>query len=111
MWSLVCNKLKMLADDIANKGIDSETASIAQQLNVTPLQLIQDSATAYNIPITPANDAQVGKVVEPRSNWKPWRKDSQPTYAKLIPLLLTRGFTPQGAAAAVAALRVQTVAN
>ena len=100
---------KNLADKVGSTGIPASIGEIAQQLNVTPLQLLQDSAAGYNISIAPANDGQVGAAVEPPANWKPYEKKNKYLYAKLIPLLLGQGYTPQGAAALVGILRVRTV--
>ena len=100
---------KNLGDQLGKTGIGPEIGEIAQQLNMTPLQLLQDSGAAYNIPMNPANDGQVGAAVEPPANWKPYQSKNKPIYAKLIPLLLGQGYTPQGAAALVAVHRVRTV--
>ena len=63
---------KNLGDALGKTGIGSEIGEIAQQLNVTPATTSRHGA-AYNIPMNPANDGQVGAAVPP-ANWKPYKR-------------------------------------
>ena len=88
-----------------NAGIqDRDLITFAQRRGVTPLQLINDSAAAYNEPLlenmkkekaTALFNPQTAKVSSPQYKQGLYRA---------MPAFLAAGYTPQGAAAAIAAM-------
>jgi hypothetical protein len=88
-----------------NAGIqDRDLVRFAQQKGVTPLQLINDSAAAHREPpMTNMTKEKANDLFNPQSALV-----SSPEYKKglyrAMPAFLAAGYTPQGAAAAIAAI-------
>lgn len=88
-----------------NAGIqDRDLITFAQRKGVTPLQLINDSAATYREPMmTRMTKEKATELFNPQT-----AKVSSPEYKngiyRAMPAFLAAGYTPQGAAAAIAAM-------
>lgn len=91
-------------------GINNpQLVAFAQKEGITPLRLINDSALYHNEPlVTQLSEADAKKLMGPSPGTVSSPKMKQTAY-KAISAFLAAGFTPQGAAAAVAYLYQSSV--
>ena len=103
---------KGLSASVSEAGVPTDVGQLAQGLGVLPIDLLKDSVEGgYSLPLNIPGDSTVGEVVQVPAGWKPYQEKNRKYYARLLPLVIAQGYTPQGAAALISMLRVYTVAQ